>query len=654
MTGKKPGLTSQQEAWRVGGYLLVTLVSIASLYILLPLTSMFRGNSFSQAKELSFMLVRDPAFLARQYLAWTKLFFNNTSQFHMWIPLFHVLIFFIGRMYVFTTGPFAEKAVPDMTDAADEQQPQQPSGPKVYSHWARMGDIKYMGLSGERDKARWGWLGSAFHTVLSLPKNMFVIGLGRMENLIIPTLLCEKRRHAVVAASKYIEEATSGTRALSGPVMRFDDMLVGNVNPSFNPISPENMPQSDDGKHRYLSFIADCLLKPESPENDLVRDALVGILWLFFDKCSQARANDYFLMRVTRDAMDEEDYRVLQTYYACMPDSPQKLRAKQHMFLKTMDLKHYMPIGTWASVPYFLRPKVAGLPMALVSMTELQLKAINDSKVSGKQDDIFGLVLEYLQAETWLFAYNPRIWQLLSPLTEITARKRSFVMAMLFEALQAFKSDSVARAFSGNDLKYGMLVDGTRPVTLYIQPDNFKMAGFMAKLLAHNCAASKNIMLVIEDARMGKDLMPLADIASCAVVGAKKLSSLPEELLQKASYMVVNRLDDQEGAQAIAEKIPLKKVPRALRFNIFTATLLLPLYIYRKIKCKCKAELISQEDLLAMDKNVQLIFNSARMSVPIAADPDYRRFFPNAGRYMPVNKVSADVVAARPKEDQNQ
>ena len=66
------------------------------------------------------------------------------------------------------------------------------------------------------------------------------------------------------------------------------------------------------------------------------RAALEGFINYICDKCEQARANDYFLQRLYENAMDDEDYDVLETYYDAMDKSIAVKQALSHVRKRTL------------------------------------------------------------------------------------------------------------------------------------------------------------------------------------------------------------------------------------------------------------------------------------------------------------------------------
>ena len=186
-------------------------------------------------------------------------------------------------------------------------------------------------------------------------------GTGKTAGVVIPTIFNSGKLSIIVNDPKpELCYSTTGARAKVGPVFVInwgaeDNPSEGIYYPSWNPLSPNAMPEAGPDRDMYIDSMCNILVEDPKGGADphwanTGRAALTGFINFVASKCDRARANDYFIGRIYEGKLDEKDKEVLTGYYMEMRD-PGAPRAIQNLKNGTLTMENYLPIGTWNLLP---------------------------------------------------------------------------------------------------------------------------------------------------------------------------------------------------------------------------------------------------------------------------------------------------------------
>lgn len=360
---------------------------------------------------------------------------------------------------------------------------------------ANLKDLNSFGLT----KGKFLYLGSyrGSHT-LKLPdtRSVFCIGApgcGKTAGCVIPAVLEGDNSCMIINDPKgEIYKATSGYRAKLGPVFKMnwaglDDKEKGVFWPSWNPIGGENLPPLHAGREGYIDTLIYFLI-PEGPTGTdpywvrAGRGCLTGLTGYLCGKVEQARANDYFLMRLEKGELDDADYAVLLSYYNAMRDFPEVAQAIKDAQNKNITGANYLPIGKWGIIPEAWRGQDASFAMLLdvVNNTQVILnKKLKERKDAGDTSvmntDAWKEMLDDLVLEIAYYGYGRRTLLELSQVQGLPDKQRASVISMALSGINIFKNSAVRARTSLNDLSYNQLrgikdekTGQYKPVTIYL------------------------------------------------------------------------------------------------------------------------------------------------------------------------------------------
>lgn len=307
-------------------------------------------------------------------------------------------------------------------------------------------------------------------------------GTGKTAGVVIPTIFNSKKLSLIINDPKpELCFKTSGARAKVGPVFVInwgaeDNPSEGIYYPSWNPLSPNALPEMGPDRDMYVDSICNILVEDPKGGADphwsqTGRAALNGFIHFICSKCERARANDYFIGRIYEGKLDDEDKRVLEGYYRDMRD-PMVPKAMNDLKNGTVTIDNYIPIGTWNLLPEKWIGRESSIAMILEWLTEAQIKQAQDIKrrlaegdqMAAMADPMHDLLDEAVE-EARKFGYSQRCYTELSSLSAMPDKERGSVISTAFAGINIFKNSAVVARTSFSDLHFKDLRGVKDPVT---------------------------------------------------------------------------------------------------------------------------------------------------------------------------------------------
>ena len=212
-------------------------------------------------------------------------------------------------------------------------------------------------------------------------------GVGKTQGVVIPTILdCDNVSMIINDPKPELDEATSGYRATVGPVFIMnwaapDEPENGIYYPAWNPLSPENLPNSSEERSTYIQVIVNTIIEHNAKDphwSNTARAALTGFINFIISKVERAKANDYFYHRLKSGNFDEQDATVLMDYYMTMTTDPNAYAAMSLLQRGELNINNYVHVGTWGGLPAEWHGAEASIPMFLAWYVEGQIKVANE------------------------------------------------------------------------------------------------------------------------------------------------------------------------------------------------------------------------------------------------------------------------------------
>ena len=353
---------------------------------------------------------------------------------------------------------------------------------------ATYADIKKMGLF----KGFVIVLGRFKGKLLKMPETLSALvvappGTGKTAGVVIPTILESPGMSIIVNDPKpELCYKTSGYRATQGPVFIInwgeeDVPEKGIFYPSWNPLSPTCLPPPGPPRDMYIdSMVAVIVEEPKGGADPhwskTGRNAMSGFLHFISSKCERARANDYFASRLMEGSFDDEDAKVLATYYADMPDMSARnaLIALQQGKL-TYD--SYAPIGTWEGLPQYWHGCEPCIAMILDWLNDTQMKIAADIKRRTDEGDQMAAladpmrdVLDYAVNECNRFHYSQRAMLEMNQLASTPDKERGSILSTALTGIGVFKNSAVRARTRFSDFTFRDLRGMKDPITGEMKP----------------------------------------------------------------------------------------------------------------------------------------------------------------------------------------
>ena len=329
------------------------------------------------------------------------------------------------------------------------------------------------------------------------PRSVFCIGApgcGKTAGVVIPAILEGDNMCMIINDPKgEIAKATSGHRAKLGPVFKMnwagiDQPEKGIFWPSWNPIGGKNLPPLHAGREGYIDDLIYFLI-PDGPTGTdpywvkAGRGCLTGLTGYITGKVEQAKANDYFLMRLEENALDDADYKVLLSYYQSMRDFPEVKQAIENTLQKRITKQNYLPIGKWSIIPDSWRQgqdACFAMLLDVISNSQVQInKALKQRQDEGDptvmMTDAWKELLDEIVLETAYYGYGRRTLLELNQVLSLPDKQRASVISMALSGINIFKNSAVRARTSMNDFNYEQLrgikdekTGKYKPVTIYM------------------------------------------------------------------------------------------------------------------------------------------------------------------------------------------
>lgn len=441
------------------GIALSFILSFLSLFVAYPMAYLvsqgFAAEAWIKTDQFYQYLLYHPLYIFERYYRWILIIGKNPWQsFSMWLPALPFFEFIFGVIYTIKSNPyyFASQELGAGRFADDN-------------------DIKRMGL----DHGFTFVIGNyEDKKLLKMNNYMSALivggpGTGKSTGIYIPTILENDDKCLFINDIKgELFAATAGHRAELGPVYRLDfcgedNPKAGEFWPTWNPLSDKDLPPPCPGRQNYIGGLAYFLLDDGPTGTDPYwiktgRAILEGFINYICDKCEQARANDYFLQRLYEDAMDDEDYEVIESYYDTMEKSVAVKQALNNVRKKKLTFKNYVPIGTWDKIPEAWVGRQSSFPMMLDMITKLQLDI--SAQLRARRDagdpvafktDVWSFILNDMIDEAKFYGYNRRVVVELSQVAALPKTQRSSVLSMALSGLAPFKNGIIRARTASSD-----------------------------------------------------------------------------------------------------------------------------------------------------------------------------------------------------------
>lgn len=328
--------------------------------------------------------------------------------------------------------------------------------------------------------------------LLKLPETLSVLvvappGTGKTVGVVIPTILESEGISLIVNDPKpELCFKTSGYRATQGPVFIInwgeeDVPEKGIFYPSWNPLSPSCLPPPGPPRDMYIdSMVAVIVEEPKGGADPhwskTGRNAMSGFLHFISSKCERARANDYFVNRLMEGSFDDEDAKVLATYYSDMPDMSAR-NALQALQEGTLTYDNYAPVGTWAGLPQYWHGCEPCIAMILDWLNDTQMRIAADLKRRADEgDQMAGFadpmrdVLDFAVEECNRYHYSQRAMLELNQLSSTPDKERGSILSTALTGIGIFKNSAVRSRTRFSDFTFRDLRGMKDPVTGEMKP----------------------------------------------------------------------------------------------------------------------------------------------------------------------------------------
>lgn len=415
-------------------------------------------------------VMKNPDYLFSFYGKWGKLVFNHRGSFalYMWMPLLPFITIPVGLIvsamfspYKFQVNYQGQAKIADLRDI---------------KKMSLLGFDGFCQVVGKFD-GKFLMLKETLATLCCAPP-----GTGKTAGVVIPTIFNSDKLSIIVNDPKpELCYSTSGARSKVGPVFIInwgaeDNPSEGIYYPSWNPLSPNCIPEQGPDRDMYVDSMCNILVEDPKGGADphwsqTGRAALTGFIQFVVSKCDRARANDYFIGRIYEGKLDEKDKEVLEGYYMDMRD-PGTARAIQNLKNGTLTMENYLPIGTWNLLPSRWMGREACIAMIMEWITEAQINAAQEiqrrldegDQMAAMADPTHDMLEEAIK-EARNFGYAQRCITELSTLSNTPDKERGSILSTAFAGINVFKNQAVKARTSFSDLQFRDLRGMKDPVT---------------------------------------------------------------------------------------------------------------------------------------------------------------------------------------------
>ena len=460
--------------WMATTFIIALVTTIVLAYLAQPLTFLIQKGLSKENTDIAIRFLKksfsDPGFLYDRYVKWFKQVIRYHGEFRLslWLPILPIISFPLILAIGGIKCPYKFQ-----------------SNVHGSAHIATLRDIENMPLLGfdgfcmvvGRFQGKLLKLKETLSTLCCAPP-----GTGKTAGVVIPTIFNSQKLSIVVNDPKpELCYSTSGARAKVGPVFIInwgaeDNPSEGIYYPSWNPLSPNCIPEQGPDRDMYVDSMCNILVEDPKGGADphwsqTGRAALTGFIQFVVSKCDRARANDYFIGRIYEGKLDEKDKEVLEGYYMDMRD-PGTARALQNLKNGTLTMENYLPIGTWNLLPSRWMGREACIAMIMEWITEAQINAAQEiqrrldegDQMAAMADPTHDMLEEAIK-EARNFGYAQRCITELSTLSNTPDKERGSILSTAFAGINVFKNQAVKARTSFSDLQFKDLRGMKDPVT---------------------------------------------------------------------------------------------------------------------------------------------------------------------------------------------
>lgn len=490
-------------------------------------------------------------------------------------------------------------------------------------------------------------------------------GTGKTQGVVLPTIFdCPNVSMIINDPKPELKQKSSAYRSTIGPVFIMnwagqDDPERGIYYPSWNPLSPEHVPFSQEQRDLYIDSICNVLCpdavgSSADPHWTIAgRAALSGMVHYIVSKVERAKADDYFYSRITSGTFDAEDASVLGDYYLSMIHDPNAYAAYALLQRGELNAMNYVHIGTWENIPDAWRGKEASLSMILDWLNASQIKIAQDLENRRRQGDQMVMMADPMKdllqsavEEARRYAYSHRAVLEFTQLANTPDKERGSIFSTAMSGLAIFRNAAVRNRTSHSDFHFSDMRglrdprDGKiKPVTVYLSINMVDaealnpITGIFIELMSSYLLANAP-----EQVRDGQKLGPYPVLFLLDEM--PKMQKLQAVIQgpdlgrgQKISYLIIgqdiHQIAEKYGQDAAATIISTTAAKIILRQNDpDTAKRFSDMMGYKmKIKTdKDGKESTSEEllytpmDIMKLDKKKQLVIFQGFYNRPIEAD----------------------------------
>ncbi len=457
--------------WVVFSFLIATLVMVVFAIIALPLGYLVgRGissDTLGVVGQFFGSVWQNPGYLIDKYGDWFNDYWNHKGfSWAMYMPMLPFLSFFLIALGGVIANPHSFMSTLHGSGRI-----------------ATYKDVKKMKLFDGFVMV----LGRFKGKLLKLPETLSTLvvappGTGKTVAVVIPTILESKGLSLIINDPKpELCFKTSGFRQTIGPVFIInwgaeDDPANGVFYPNWNPLSSVCIPAPGPARDMYIDSMVAVLVEEAKGGADphwykTGRNALSGFLHFICSKCEKARANDYFITRLYEETFDEEDAKVLETYYMDMSD-PDAAVALQRLREGMLTLDNYAPVGTWEGLPEVWAGAEPCIALILDWLTEAQMKIAADIKRRVDEGDQMAMLADPMRdmlddavEEARRFGYAHRCVVELSQLSGTPDKERGSILSTALTGVGIFKNSAVRARTKNSDFSFPNLRGMRDPVT---------------------------------------------------------------------------------------------------------------------------------------------------------------------------------------------
>ena len=596
--------------------------------------------------------------------------------------------------YLLSDATMTDEFNPHSKDKFDEKS----------SHKATVADIKKMKADHKNNEGLFG----GFMMVLGYFKDkplkmdsclsallLAPAGTGKTQGVVIPTILgCDNVSMIINDPKPELDRDTSGYRATVGPVFILnwaapDEPENGIYYPAWNPLSPENLPETLEERSTYIQVIVNTIIEENAKDphwSNTARAALTGFVNFIVSKVERAKANDYFYNRLKNSTFDEQDAVVLMDYYMTMSSDPNAYAAMSALQRGELNIDNYVHVGTWGGLPTEWHGAEASIPMFLAWYVEGQIKVANDIEERKRQGDQMVMMADPMKDflngainEARLYSYDSDAISALINLANTPDKERGSIMSTMNAGLNIFRHPAVNKHTRHSDIHFsdmrGMVdpTDGKiKPITIYLsmnvadapafKPITSMFIELLSKFLIANPPEKINHgqKLGPYPALFVLDEMPTMNKLEAIIQGPAVGRG------QKVSYLIVgqdiSQIQDKYGDKAAETIIANTAAKIILRVNDYaTAEKFTRMIGKKKTKKKEKGpdgkdievdkeeDLFSPMDLMTLPDARQIVLYQGHYNRPIEADGEWHFLRKNKTQIAINDKVKMERASPIPE-----